>query len=284
MINFPSSIRLDNNHFMKIGTNIKLLRKRMGKSQEEVATIFGLTRSSYSGYENGVADPGIETLIQVSDYYHVPLDTLMRKDFNLFSAQEWEAIDIGLYADIQGKNIRILTQIVNEHDDDLIEMIPAKARAGYSVGYADPEYLKVLPTFSLPFLSKNRKYRSFPIVGDSMPPVVEGSFVVAEFVQNWMSIKSGTPCIVVTQDEGIVFKIVYNHLTENQSFQLCSTNTLYQPYNVHANQILELWKFVNYISPELPAVRMDDTHLSKSLSELQKEVHELKHLLQKEGK
>lgn len=269
---------------MKIGTNIKLLRKRMGKSQEEVSTIFGLTRSSYSGYENGVADPGIETLIQVSDYYKVPLDTLMRKDFNLFSDQEWEAIDKGLYADIQGKNIRILTQMVNEQDDDLIEMIPAKARAGYSVGYADPEYLKVLPTFSLPFLSKNRKYRSFPIVGDSMPPVVEGSFVVAEFVQNWMSIKSGTPCIVVTQDEGIVFKIVYNHLIENQSFQLCSTNTLYQPYTVHANQVLELWKFVNYISPELPEVRMDDTQLSKSLSELQKEVHELKSLLQKEAK
>ncbi len=269
---------------MKIGSNIKLLRKRMGKSQEEVATIFGLTRSSYSGYENGVADPGIETLIQVSDYFNVPLDTLMRKDFNTFTAPEWEAIDKGLYADIQGKNIRILTQVVNENDDDLIEMIPAKARAGYSVGYADPEYLKVMPTFSLPFLSKNRKYRSFPIVGDSMPPVVEGSFVVAEFVQNWMSIKSGTPCIVVTHDEGIVFKIVYNHLAENQTFQLCSTNTLYQPYTVHANQVLELWKFVNYISPELPEVRMDDTQLSKSLGELQKEVHELKNLLQKDGK
>ena len=32
--------------------------------------------------------------------------------------------------------------------EDLIEMIPAKARAGYAAGYADPEYLKILPTFS----------------------------------------------------------------------------------------------------------------------------------------
>lgn len=265
---------------MKIGTNIKLLRKRLGKSQEDIAGIFGLTRSSYSGYENGVADPGIETLIQISDYYKMPLDTLMRKDFTTFTEAEWQSIDKGLYADVQGKNIRILTQLVNENEDDLIEMIPAKARAGYSVGYADPEYLKILPTFSLPFLSKNRKYRSFPIIGDSMPPVVEGSFVVAEFIQNWMTVKSGTPCIIVTKEEGIVFKIVYNQLTENQSFQLCSTNTLYKPYNVHANDILEIWKFVNYISPELPEVRMDDTQLGKSLHELQKEVHELKSMLQ----
>ncbi len=267
---------------MKIGQNIKLLRKRLGKSQEEVATVFGLTRSSYSGYENGVADPGIDTLIQVSDYFKIPLDTLMRKDFNEFTTTEWESIDKGLYADIQGKNIRILTQIVNNDDEDLIEMIPAKARAGYAAGYADPEYLKILPTFSLPFLSKNRKYRSFPIIGDSMPPVVEGSYVVAEFIQNWMTIKNGTPCIVVTQDEGIVFKIVYNNLMESQSLQLCSTNPMYQPYTVHANDVFEMWKFVNYISPELPDVRMDDTQLGKSISELQKEVHELKNILLRE--
>jgi transcriptional regulator with XRE-family HTH domain len=264
---------------MKIGSNIKLLRKKVGKSQEEMAGIFGLTRSSYSGYENGVADPGIDTLIQVSDYFKVPLDALMRKDFSLLTDAEWDSIEKGLYADVQGKHLRILTQLVTEDDEDLIEMIPIKASAGYTAGYADPEYLKVLPTFSLPFLSKNQKYRSFPIVGDSMPPVVEGSFVVAEFIQNWMSIKNGTPCIVVTEDEGIVFKIVNNFLSDSQSFQLCSTNPMYSPYLVHANSILEIWKFVNYISPELPDVRMDDTQLGKSISDLQKEIHDLKQML-----
>ena len=114
--------------------------------------------------------------------------------------------------------------------DELIEMIPLKASAGYAAGYADPDYIKVLPTFHLPFLSKDRKYRSFPIKGDSMPPVVEGSYVVAEFIQNWMSIRSGTPCIVITKDDGIVFKVVHNLLKSEQALQLCSTNTFYEPY------------------------------------------------------
>lgn len=112
-----------------------------------------------------------------------------------------------------------------------------------------------------------------------MPPVVEGSYVVAEYIQNWMSIRSGTPCIVVTKDEGIVFKIVHNLLDTDQSFQLCSTNTFYAPYLVHANDILEIWKFVNYISPELPEVRMDDQGLSRSIQALQQEVHTLKNTL-----
>ncbi len=264
---------------MKIGSNIKLLRKRLGKSQEEMAAILGLTRSSYSGYENGVADPGLNTLIQISDFYKVPLDNLLRKDFSEFSESTWETIDKGLYADVQGKKLRVLTQMVDSENEDLIEMVPVKASAGYVSGYADPEYLKILPTFSLPFLSKNKKYRSFPIKGDSMPPVAEGSFVVGEFIQNWMHIKNGTPCVIVTQEEGIVFKMLYNQLSENESFQLVSTNPLYQPYTVHANSILEIWKFVNYISPEMTEVKVDDASLGKTLIGLQKEIHELKNLI-----
>ncbi|NVK64313.1 MAG: helix-turn-helix domain-containing protein [Flavobacteriales bacterium] len=261
---------------MAIGINLKLLRKRLGKSQGEVANDLGLTRSSYSGYENNVAQPNLDSLILFSDYYRVSIDDLVRKDFMEYKESDWEKIDKGLSVDVKGQKLRVLTAMVDETNEDVIEMIPAKASAGYTSGYADPDYIKVLPTFHLPFLSKDRKYRSFPIKGDSMPPVVEGSYVVAEFVQNWMSIRSGTPCIVVTKDDGIVFKVVHNLLSSEQSFQLCSTNTFYEPYIVHANDVLEIWKFVNYISPELPEVRMDDKDLSKTLQGLQRDVQALK--------
>ena len=264
---------------MAIGINLKLLRKRLGKSQEEVAHDLNLTRSSYSGYENNVAQPNLDSLILFSDYYRVSIDDLVRQDLEKYKDSDWEKIDNGLSVDVKGQSLRILTTQVDENNEDVIEMIPMKASAGYTAGYADPDYIKVLPTFHLPFLSKDRKYRSFPIKGDSMPPVVEGSYVVAEFIQNWMSIRSGTPCIVVTKDEGIVFKVVHNLLTSEQSFQLCSTNTFYEPYLVHANDILEIWKFVNYISPELPEIRLDDNDLSRTLQALQQEVHELKTLI-----
>ena len=264
---------------MEIGNNLKLLRNRRKKSQEEVATELNLTRSSYSGYENCVAQPNLESLILFSDYYKVPIDDLVRKDFSKYKESDWEKIDKGLHVDIKGQKLRVLTSIVDQNNEDVIELIPLKASAGYTAGYADPDYLKVLPTFHLPFLSKDRKYRSFPIQGDSMPPVSDGSFVVGEFVQNWASIRSGTPCIVVTKDEGIVFKVVHNLLNSEQSFQLCSTNPFYEPYLVHANDILEMWKFVNYISSELPEIRMDDNNLTQSLKNLQKEVNEMKSMI-----
>ncbi len=261
---------------MFIGQNLKILRKRLSHSQEEIATVLGLTRSSYSGYENGVAQPSVENLIAFSAYFNINIDDLLKKDFSKFKEIEIEELIEGPKADTSGKHLRVLTSLVDSEDNELIEMIPQKASAGYANGYADPDYLKVLPTFHLPFLSKNKKYRSFPIKGDSMPPVVEGSQVVAEFVQNWMTIRDATPCIVVTKDDGIVFKVLNNHLSTNESFQLCSTNTFYEPYEVKANEILEIWRFVNYISPELPEIKMDESGLTQSIQALQQEVHNLK--------
>lgn len=268
---------------MSVGNNLKLLRKRKKMSQEDVSTILGLTRSTYSGYENGVAQPNIDNLIALSEFHKIPIDELVKKDLEGLSEADWNRVEEGMYTDAKGMKLRILTSVVDSQNEELIELIPLKASAGYTSGYADPDYLKVLPTFTLPFLSKEKKYRSFPIKGDSMPPVVEGSYVVAEFIQNWFSIRNGTPCIVVTKDEGIVFKVLNNVLETEQSFQLCSTNTFYQPYLVHVNDIIEIWKFVNYISPELPNVQMDNDGVSNSIMKLQQEVNELKNLLIKKS-
>jgi len=261
---------------MFIASNLKLLRKSRKLSQEEVSRKVGLTRSSYSGYENGVAEPGIATLIVLSDFYKVPIDDILRKDFSIYSDKEWEAVMKGVYKDVRGSNLRVLTASVNSDNEEVIEMIPEKARAGYTLGYADPDYIKVLPTFNLPFLSKNKKYRSFPISGDSMPPVSDGSHVVAEYIQNWETVRDGKPYVIVTKDDGIVFKIIHRIPGREDVFQLSSTNPIYAPYVVKINDILEIWKFVNYISHDLPDFKMSENDISRTIKELQNEVHSLK--------
>lgn len=261
-----------------IGENLKLLRKRKGVSQEEIASDLGLTRSSYSGYENGVAEPNIETLIKISEYYDISLDKFIKKDLSNISEKDWDKIERGISVDLEGKNLRIIATSVDNDNNENIELIPEKARAGYTSGYADPEFIKVLPTFQLPFLKKDRKYRTFPIKGDSMPPVSDGSYVVAEYVENWNNIKDGYPYIVVTVDDGIVFKNVYKRLTDNESFQLCSTNPLYEPYEVHANKILEIWKFVNYISSDMPSVEFKESELTRAIIDLQADIKHIKNI------
>ena len=64
---------------MLFSTNIKFLRKRRSKTQDDVATALNMKRSTLSGYENEVSEPNIEALIALSKYFNVAIDTFSVK-------------------------------------------------------------------------------------------------------------------------------------------------------------------------------------------------------------
>lgn len=206
------------------GSNIKLLRSRRGRSQEE-AIALEVKRSSYSGYENGSAEPSFDLLVRMSEYFKVSVDKLLRDDLTALSESQIGVIERGGDIDLSGRRLRVLATTVNSEDRENVELVPEKAKAGYALGYADPEYISILPTFQMPFLARDRKYRTFQISGDSMPPVADGSWVTGEYEpQNWQTIRDGQPYIVITKEDGIVFKVVYNQLKDKGNLLLCSTN------------------------------------------------------------
>ena len=240
------------------GTNLKILRKRRARSQADLSQSLKLTRSSLSAYEVGTAEPNYDTLMRISKYFKVPIDVFLKDDLHEFSELRLTNLENGFDVDVSGKKLRVLTTTVNQDNEENIELVPMAAQAGYTQGLYDPEYIKVLPTFQLPFLSKDRKYRTFPISGDSMPPISHGSFVTGEFIQNWNYVKDGYPYIIVTKEDGIVFKVVYNKIKSNKTFLLCSTNTAYEAYEVKVDDILEIWKFTNYINSDAPEFKLQD--------------------------
>jgi transcriptional regulator with XRE-family HTH domain len=262
---------------MFIGENIKILRKRKGKSQEEVATALGLNRSTYSGYENNIAQPNLENILQISKYYGLSIEELITKDFTNFKEVDWRIMTDRATQRMKGSELRILASIVSLTNDELIEVIPEKASAGYTAGFSDPEYFTDFPTLSLPFLSKHKKYRAFPVQGDSMPPVSQGSIVVGEYVQDWTSMKAGQQFILVTKSEGIVFKSIGLSLEKPGLLTLISSNLNYQPYEIPFSELLEAWKFVCYVSRELPEIVPDDQSLLHSIRTLQMDVKQLLH-------
>jgi len=88
-----------------------------------------------------------------------------------------------------------------------IQFVPVKAAAGYLAGYADPEFLDELNTFTLPMLAPGH-YRAFEIVGDSMLPTPSGSVIVGEKVEDMEELKANNTYIVISRQEGIVYKRV----------------------------------------------------------------------------
>ncbi|MFT6814734.1 MAG: transcriptional regulator with XRE-family HTH domain [Sphingobacteriales bacterium] len=261
---------------MYFSENLKLLRTRMGKSQQDIADELNLKRTSLSGYENGGIQPPFQVLLSLCDYYNVSVDTLMRMNLSKVGEKKLSEIERGLNIDLEGNRLRVITTSVDNNDVENIEVVNVKAKAGYTEGYADPDFIKILPTFQLPFLSRNRKYRSFQIKGDSMPPVPDGSFITGEYVDNWRLIKNGYPYIVVLHEDGVVFKMVYNKIEDNGSLLLCSTNPKYDPYEVKMRDVIEVWSFVNFISSELDSPNLSRDQIGDTLMELKKDVSEIK--------
>ncbi|HBE41736.1 MAG TPA: DNA-binding protein [Bacteroidales bacterium] len=261
---------------MYFTSNIKFLRKRRGRTQDDVAVALNLKRSTLSGYENGVAQPGIDILVSFSRYFNLSIDTLLKIDISKLSESQLGELERGYDAYIKGSNLRVLATTVGTDDVENIELVPEKAKAGYTTGYADPEFIGELPHFRLPFLSGKRKYRTFQLKGDSMFPIPDGSWVTGEFVQDWNEIISGKAYIIFTLNDGIVFKVVENNLKTDGKLALYSLNPIYEPYEVHINEVKEIWKFVNYISSEIPDPVLPEKQLFQAVAAMKNDLQRLK--------
>jgi len=237
---------------MYLAKNIRFLRKRKRLSQTELAEIMNTNRSVINNYEREESHPPIETVLQLSDFFHISTDTFLRVDLSDLRESQLYLIENGSDIFVKGSGIRVLATTVDSQNKDNIELVPIKAKAGYTTGFFDSEFITSLPSFNLPFLDKEKKYRTFQISGESMLPIPDKSWVTGEFIQDFSTIKNDGLYIILTMNEGIVFKKVKNEIPEKGSLHLISLNTNYKPYDMPLIEIKEVWKFVHYISSEIP--------------------------------
>lgn len=261
---------------MYFASNIKFLRKRKQLTQDEEAFSLGLKRSTLGGYENNIAQPDIDTLIAFSRYFNISIDTILKIDLTALSESKLALLENGLDSYITGTHLRVLATSVDSDNRENVEMVPLKAAAGYLTGYADPEFINTLPVFQLPFLSLNRKYRAFQLSGDSMLPIPDKSWVICEFIENWSLIKDLTSCIILTLDDGIIFKQMVNKIKSNGSFILYSLNPVYDPYEIRVINIREIWRFNCFISFEMPKAEQFGSNLLKVVENLRTDMNLIK--------
>lgn len=256
---------------VKLNENIRILRKRLSITQDQFAQRLGIKRSLVGAYEEGRAEPRLELLQKMAEVFSISVDQLISQDFSQQSSPGSKP-DYG-----RGKEVLVVTVDSNQRDN--IEFVPHKAAAGYLNGYADTEYVKELPHFHLPNLRQGT-YRAFEISGDSMLPLMPGSIIIGEYVENLNSIKSGKTYVLVTQREGIVYKRVFNYLEENGSLFLVSDNRQYAPFQVSGSDVLEVWAAKAYISVQFPDVAeksdVSVEQLAGVVLDLQKEILQLK--------
>lgn len=254
-----------------VTSNIRFLRKNAGYTQAQLAEQLDIKRSLVGAYEEGRAEPKLSTLVNFARLFKISLDELITVDLsNPDNKDRKPVLSQG------GGKLRVLAITVDEQQKENIELVPYKASAGYLNGYSDPEFIEELPRFQLPMLGNQGTFRAFEISGDSMLPIASGTVIVGRFIEDWSTIKDGTPCIIVSQKEGVVFKRIYNKIQEAATLRLHSDNPIYSPYELHVEDVLEIWEARSYISSTFPIADLSLDKLSSIVLDLQKEMLKLK--------
>lgn len=242
------------------GRNLKFLRKQQKMTQEEFAMKLNIKRSLLGAYEEERAEPRIDVLEILSDQLGISLDELLRRDLS----------------EVSGSYLVRRREQKMSSAGSVIQFVPVKAAAGYLTGYADQEFIDELNTFTLPMLGAGH-FRAFEIVGDSMLPTPSGSIIVGEKVEGAQHIKDNQAYIVVSKNEGIVYKRILRNQRSSKKLTLVSDNPVFQPYTINAEDVLELWQaqmVITKVSNAHPT--WDMNQLASLVNNLQEQVSTLK--------
>ena len=98
-----------------IAKNFKKLRLFKSLNQTEFADVFGITRSAVGSYEEGRAEPKLDTLMKVADHFKLQVDDLIRKELTVNQIAGFNyPIDEGINQDKIYEHLKELSQKIDQ--------------------------------------------------------------------------------------------------------------------------------------------------------------------------
>ena len=127
----------------KIGKNIKKIRNIKGLSQQAFADLLGLTRGNISSYEEGRAEPKIETILKIANDFSIPVVDFIQKDLSVN-----ELLHYNTNLVVETDQLKITQQLVK------VPYIPSLYINDYIKNFANPDFTQKLPYLIIPSNSK----------------------------------------------------------------------------------------------------------------------------------
>lgn len=159
----------------KIGANIKKIRTAKGLSQQAFADLFELTRGNISSYEENRAEPRIETVMHIANYFGIPLNQFITEILSIHEILKYNGDKL-----IEDENHIINLQL---------RQVPFISDAIYlKCCYQELSFnaLETFPNLTLPVVSNSQMLAlSFnPNIShyESLPPYQPGDVLIFEAV------------------------------------------------------------------------------------------------------
>ena len=218
-----------------IGKNIKKIRTLKKLNQSDFAKLFNVSRASVGSYEEERAEPKIDKIIEIANYFSIDINLLLKKELTVNEISGFKLTD---------------SKMVNGDDNNLIKKnIDEHVRIVYINNNANLEFIK--------HIVKAEKWKGKTI---ELPPSIDSKTTIAfEHNDNAMSINNegiamtdtvfaelinidktfnNYTYIVVTKDYIYLRKVIIN----DNDITLNAVNLNFQPIIINKNDIIAIYR------------------------------------------
>ncbi|MEA5427349.1 helix-turn-helix domain-containing protein [Arcicella lustrica] len=169
-------------------------------------------------------------------------------------------------------NNKSLNEIPQKNFEIRIPYVKRTQIKDYLANYTKTEYIKTLATFSMPFVS-SEKSRAFEM-GSDFP--LQNSIVIGNAIDHWTNILDGKFYILITPQQGVIYRRVYNQIKVKGTLLLSSDDSSIPSFEISLKSIAEIWEVSAFMSKELPEPRISLERAKSLIEELSLELNQLK--------
>lgn len=136
---------------MNIGEIIRIKRKNLNLTQDELADKIHVSRQTISSWENTKSLPDVTSLVLLSDVYEISLDELIKGDITMIKKLEVKESKGELSSKFITNNVLNLLLII------LMQILK---NTGYENGYVSFFITMIILVNSVPIVYKYAKYKN----------------------------------------------------------------------------------------------------------------------------
>jgi transcriptional regulator with XRE-family HTH domain len=154
----------------------------------------------------------------------------------------------------------------------LTPYIKTNAVKEYLANCQKVDYLRLLPTISLPFITSDRS-RAFE-AGSDFP--MQNSILVGNGISDWSDVNDGKFYILVTVQQGVIYRRVYNQVKIKGALLLSSDNPTIPSFEISIKDVIEIWEVNSFISQQLPEPHISLERVKNIVDDLTNELDRLR--------
>lgn len=232
-----------------IGQNIKKIRSAKKLSQTDFATIFSLSRGSVGAYEEGRAEPKIDTIIQIANYFGLSIDLLLNKELTVN-----ELFSFNILNEMLNEVHQFNEKPTATYRKGGIGLVEIDKYAEYIVNRSNKDFIANLSYIELPIKLKGTM-RAFELNGSEMEyhqnGLHHGDILLCQLSPDFVASVEIGKVYVIVDHKGIIVRRLDLHTQDKLVF--ISDDPNYKSLTLPIKKIAELWEvsgvFSTYLNP-----------------------------------